>query len=397
MPEDKRTSSARYDGESVTGGDFTDEFSAVVYNDIIRRTAGKLKARLYDDGIMFDEYQLTLSCTIQRIGDFQDHFSAEMLFMMTHPLFDEPLCEYCSGIGDSAEDAISSGAEQFTQVVLASVISTFERKNESRIISEFAGMTRSFICTNDAFIFAVGEKDETGTDLFSQIQDMIPDHLGTKRAYWVKLFAAWYDDKISAEVRINGAVMTGLSEALQKYASERRGFHSYHSEKQFVLLIDPETQDDEIYASPELVIDITKRSIALLSEVNDDASGAAAFSRIRELCIKWPQLETDLLAFLPNLFTCYMLHLKQGDSLRLCIGDAVIYLKRSQLRYFGYIEQGIIQYLNEDQISDEGAYNIMCMGNVIDAVSDVIENGIELEKIGIGELSADLPDDYVIY
>ena len=397
MPEDKRTSSARYDGEPVTGGDFTDEFAAIVYEDIMHRIEGKLKARMYDDGIIFDDYQLTLSCTIQRIGDFQDHFAAEMLYIMTHRLFDEPLCEYCSGIGGTAEEAIINGAEQFTQAVLSSVISTLDRNNEASIVSDLAGMTRTFIYTDDAYIYAVGECDESGSDLFSHIVELIPGYLGTKKAYWIKLFVAWYDDRINAEVRINGAVMSGLSEALRIYASERKIDLSYHSEKQFVLLIDPETQDDEPYAPPELVIDITKSSIEALSEVIDEETETNAFFRIRRLCGKWERLYVDLLAFLPDLFTCYMLHINQGDDLRLRTGDAVILLKRSQLRYFGYIEQGIIQYLNEVQISDESAYNVMSLGKIIDAVSEIVENGTSIENIGISELSADLPEDYELY
>ena len=82
MPEDNRTSSARYDG------DFTDEFAAIVYDDIMRRVNGLTDAKLYDDGIMFVKYQLTLSCTVQRIGESHGNYSAEMLYILTHQTFD---------------------------------------------------------------------------------------------------------------------------------------------------------------------------------------------------------------------------------------------------------------------------------------------------------------------
>lgn len=397
MPEDKRSSAARYDGEPYTGGDFTDEFSTIVYDDIMRRLNGMIEANLYEDGIMLKKYQLTLSCTIQRIGESKGRYSAEMLFILSHSMFDEPLCEYSSGIGESAEEAIVKGTGQFTEVVLMSIIGAFECSGKNSIDSEFAGFTRHFVCTDDPLIYVIGEEDEDQPDLFGLIRDLLPEYLGTKKAYWVKLFAVCYDNKINVEVRINGAVMYDLTDRLVQYVLKRKDRQAFHSEKQFVLMLDNDTRDDEIYAPAELVIDLTKNAVDLLSEVVDEESERAAFFKLKTLCGKWQQLAVDMFAFIPNLFTCHMFQLKQGDTLRLSIGDAVVFMKRSQLRYFGYIEQGIMQYLNETPLADENAYNVMNMGYIIDALSAVYKQGIDIEHIGIKEIAADLPEDYQLF
>lgn len=395
MPEDKRTSSARYDGEPDTGGDFTDEFAAIVYDDIMRRLNGQIEARVYDDGIMFDKYQLTLSCTIQRIGESHGNYCAEMLYIVNHQMFDEPLCEYTSGIGSTAEEAIINGAGQFTTAVLMSIIGAFESGDENSMTSEFAGRTRTFRYTDDPVIYVIGEELDEQPDLFSLIKEMLPDYLGSKKAYWVKLYTVCYDnDKVSAEVRINGAVMYDLSEKLRKFTLERDLKSSFHSEKQFVLLLDNDPDDDTLYAPAELVIDLTKHAIDLFTEVTDDKSENAAFLKLKDLCGKWEQLADELMTLVPELFTCELLSIKQGDSLKLHIGDAVLRVKRSQLRNFGYIEQGIAQYLAENAISDELAYNVIYMGSVIDAVTAAVNDGAKLGSIGIREMTANFPEDY---
>ena len=394
MPEDNRTSSARYDGEPDTGGDFTDEFAAIVYDDIMRRVNGQTDARLYDDGIMFVKYQLTLSCTVQRIGESHGNYSAEMLYILTHPTFDEPLCEYASGIGSTAEEAIINGAEQFTAAVLLSIFSAFDSVGECSIVSEFAGRTRTFKCSDDPAVYVIGADFGGEPDMFGYIKSELPDYLGSKNAYWIKLYAVCYDGKISGEVRINGAVMFELSEKLRRYAMNWRDKNSFHSEKQFVLLLDKEPSGDVNFAPPELVIDITKHAIDLFTDVTDDESERRACAKLKELCGKWTQLTDEMFALIPDLFTCVLLGLKQGDGLKLHIGDALVKLKRSQLRDFGYIEQGVIQYLAENQVPDELAYNVMCMGSVMDAVSTAVSNGAELERIGIKELTAFLPGNY---
>ncbi|SDB46867.1 hypothetical protein SAMN02910317_02378 [Ruminococcaceae bacterium FB2012] len=394
MPEDNRTSSARYDGEPDTGGDFTDEFAAIVYDDIMRRVNGQTDARLYDDGIMFVKYQLTLSCTVQRIGESHGNYSAEMLYILTHPTFDEPLCEYASGIGSTAEEAIINGAEQFTAAVLLSIFSAFDSVGECSIVSEFAGRTRTFKCSDDPAVYVIGADFGGEPDMFGYIKSELPDYFGSKNAYWIKLYAVCYDGKISGEVRINGAVMFELSEKLRRYAMNWRDKNSFHSEKQFVLLLDKEPSGDVNCAPPELVIDITKHAIDLFTDVTDDESERRACAKLKELCGMWTQLTAEMFALIPDLFTCVLLGVKQGDGLKLHIGDALVKLKRSQLRDFGYIEQGVIQYLAENQVPDELAYNVMCMGSVMDAVSTAVSNGAELERIGIKELTAFLPGNY---
>ena len=394
MPADNRVSSARYDGEPDTQGDFTDEFAAVAYDAIARRLDDRLEYRVYDDGIMFDKYRLTLSCTIQRIGESKGHFSAETLYMLNHSLFDEPLCEYCSGVGSTAEEAIINGASQFASSVLLSVFSAFDSTGDSCLVSEFGGKTRIFKLSDEAPVHVLGEEFTEYPDLYSVVDTEIPNYLGSKKAYWIKLYAVCFDDMISTEVRINGAVMHDLSDKLREYAMSWQDKKSFHSEKQFILLLDTNENEDREYPSAELVISLTKEGIELLSGIHDEKSDRAAVEKLKKLCGKWERLAYEIRALVPELYTCEMFHLDRGDVLKLRFGSDLVELKRSQLRNFGYIEQGILQFISEFQPSDEFSLSIVNLSTTIGIISDAINSGLGFEDIAVRELIVAVPENY---
>ena len=75
----ERYYAARYDGEPEIEGDYTDEFAVIAYDTIVRCAADHAEAEYADNGIVFEKLGLTLSCSIQRIGEANDNYSAEML------------------------------------------------------------------------------------------------------------------------------------------------------------------------------------------------------------------------------------------------------------------------------------------------------------------------------
>ena len=394
MPIDNRISSARYDGEPDTKGDFTDEFAAVAYDAIARKLDNSFDIKVYDNGLMFEKYNMSLSCTIQRIGEKGGRYSAETLYMINHQIFDEPLCEYSFGIGSDSEEAIINGANSFADTVLRSVFSAFDSSGDSCLVSEFAGKTRVFTLSDEAPVQVIGEKYDEFPDLYSLVDAEIPNYLGSKKAYWLKLFVVAFDNMIHAEVRINGAVMYGLSEKLRDYAKNWKSIKTFHQEKQFLLMLDKNENNDRDYPSPELVISLTQKGIELLSEIRDEESSRHVLEKLKQLCGKWDRLAYEIRALAPELYTCKLFHLKQSDDIRLRFGNTPIMLKRSQLRNFGYIEQGVVQYLTEYEPDEEASLSLVNLSTAIEVMSNAIENGVALENIGLIELVVDVPDNY---
>ena len=279
--------------------------------------------------------------------------------------------------------------------MLYSVISVLDSRDEQRVIvSEFAGLTRRFRCPNENRVYCIGAPQGKPVPLFDIVSKLIPDYLGSKNAYWVKLYAVCYDDTTDCEVRINGAVMNGLSELMYKYADTWPDKKTFHSEKQFVLLVSGDERSGREYTSPETVIALTKSAAKMLSSVDSEESDIQATAAIESMCREHGDLGYELRALIPEIYTCTLFDLRQGDDVRLRMGDASVVLKRSQLRNLGYIEQGVSQYLSENAPSREESVNIMRLSSLFDAVSEAIEDGADIGSITVNDMTLKVPEDY---
>lgn len=396
MSKLRSLSSARYDGEQVINGDTSDEFASVAYDTIINKLSDEFEPCRFNDRIELGKFGLIISCTLQRLEETKTTYSAEMLFFITHDLFDEPLCEYSQGMGPDASAAVASCTEQFITVVLYSVLTAFGCEGDHTVTAEYGGRDRTFRRSCTALTYSIGACDHEQVDLFSIIEKQLPEYLGAKKAYWLKLYAVCYNDEVSCEVRINGAVMPELSKRLYAYTELWQNRQRFHSEKQFILLLDEDRESTNTPVPPEKVISLACKSIELLGKVTSERTHDIAMKNIRELCMPHATLAHELRAMIPEIYTCRLLGLRQGDDLKLMLGDAEITLKKSQLRIFGYIEQGVGMYLNEKAPTNDLSMNILRMSSLFSAVNEAVQNGAEINDIFIKELKFRYPADYIL-
>jgi len=389
-------SAARYDGETYDNFDFSDEFASLAYDSIIHLLDGSEQIRRLDNGILIEPIGLSLSCTLQRMGESNGNYSAEMLFILDHDLFDEPLCEYTAGVGRTAEEAVVVGADQFTTVVLLSILAAFGCEGDHIVTSEYAGKTRIFRRSCNSTVYSIGAAVHEMQDLFGLVENVLPEYLGSKKAYWVKLFAYRCGDDMEYEARINGALMTELSARLKPYVETWDKSGVFHCEKQFVLLLDTGSSNDNPSISPEKIIALSEQAVELFGSVYDDNDEKYVFSKLKELCFGCGSLVQEIRALVPEIYTCALLGIKQGDGIRLMSGDAEIPLKKSQLRNYGYIEQGVLRYLGSNQPKDDFSLNVMQLGSVLSAVNEAVSNGAKFENIFLRELTLRVPTDYVL-
>lgn len=396
LNEKDNYSAARYDGELYDHFDFSDEFASLAYDSIIHLLDGSEQVKRLDNGILFEPIGLSLSCSLQRMGESNGRFSAEMLFILDHELFDEPLCEYTAGVGKSAEEAVTVGADQFTSVVLMSIISAFGCKGDHIVSAEFAGKIRKFRRSCSSFVYSIGKAEHEMKDLFEIIEDSLPDYLGSKKAYWVKLFAYRCGNDMECEARINGALMNDLSNLLKPYVESWDSSGVFHCEKQFVLLLDTDLSREKEPISPEKIIALSEQAVDLFGSAFTEDDTMYVFAKLKEICAGCGSLAQEIRALVPEIYTCAILGIKQGDSIRLMADDAEITLKKPQLREYGYIEQGVLRYLGSHQPKDEFSLNVMQLGSVLDAVNDAVANGAKLENIYLRELTLHVPSDFVL-
>ena len=397
MKDNDRFYSARYDGEFDLSGDISDEFAVIAYDAIMRTVSDDVDCTITDRGLFFDKLGLTLSCAVQRLQDTEEHgCSAAMLFFFEHELFDEPICEYTAGLGSNAEEAIINGAEQFTAVVLMSVLATFGCEDCRAVRAEFAGLPRTFVLPCTSYVYAIGSSDSSEReDLFSLVEDSLPEYLGSKRAYWLKLYIACFDDEPICEARLNGAVMSDLTEKLYAYADSWKDKKTFRSEKQFVLLLDNSDEPDSFEAVPaDKVIELTEKAILLMGNAGSDEEDMKAVNSILELCADYGTVGHEILAFVPEVYCCAMLQLHRGDMLKVYIGDAEVDMKCSQLRNFGYIEQGVIRFMTHNEPEREFSENILWKSSLFASINDAVAEGVKLEDISVSDVRFHAPDDY---
>ena len=387
-------SAARYDGEPCINGDFGDDLARTAYRAVASCLSDQIAVREFEHCLLLEDQKLTISCTIQRISDTNGRFVAEMLFILTHDLFDEPLCEYSSGMGHTASEAVINSAEQFCAVVLSSVLNVIIGGDVVDFEYEFAGMERHLSCVRNAATYSIGSFDHQQLDMFSLVKDELRDYLGTKNAYWLKLFCVCYNGEIECEARLNGATLHELTKKLTAYARMWDMRSGYHSEKQFLLLVDKKSEKRGAFIRPENVIIMTKRAVDILGRGRDKRSHDDAMIRLGLLCQGTKILSSELRAMIPELYTCILLDLKQGDRLRLMLGDAEIELKRTQLRIFGYVEQGVRRYLSENDPPRDFSLNILAMSSLFEAVNGAVNDGAKLENIFVNELKFRYPPEY---
>lgn len=397
----KKQETIRYDGEPVVGiGNEQKMMQAdlqVVYDEIYAKGSG---AQQVDDGIFYEETGLHLTCCIQRVSNSSNgNCSAEMLFIMTHPLFDEPLCEYTAGLGDSRQKALQSGAEQFCAVVLMPVLAVFGCTGEHQIETEFAGRKHIFLRNCTSATLAFGVQNPNQRDLWEIVEKEIPQYLGAKNVYWIKLYACCIDGAPNCEVRINGAVFPELTKKMEEYVMSWQDRKNFHSEKAFYALLRQDACEPD-GLNHEAVVELAMKTAGLMADMTADAKEGtawdAAMAEISRLCGTDRSLFWELQSFIPEIFTVYALNLKQGDGMVIQYNGMQVSVKKSQLKTYGYIEQGVYRYLQEKRPTREQGLNIMCMSAIFSAVNQALQKGSKLEDLYFTDLYYNAPDDYVM-
>ncbi len=396
MAENDQLSTARYDGLSLCFSDSPDEFTDIAYRAIIDEVSAFADAEISGNDILFPKYELTLNCTVQKIDELKNCYSADIFFYLSHPLFDEPLCEFASAIGSDVKQAITNASVQFIKVVLTGVFSTFETGKGLEIKTDFAGKARTFSSSFRHPILISGTKENKDFDMLALFTDELSRYFGSKKAYWVSLFAMCSNGKVNCDVRINGTAMTDLSYKLYLMANNWKNKNVFHYQKQFALFLsDDRTVDDSLPSAKE-IIGLTKKALDVFATPDDEYVESDIHSELSVLCRGNKDLAAELEVLVPEFYLIKMMQIRLGDSVKLKLNDSVIELgfKRTQLRKLGYVEQGVMQYLEENELSPEESFRILVRSSFYDSVGDAIDKGIDTKQIYIKELLFNVPDDY---
>lgn len=349
------------------------------------------------DEITYDNFELKVQAVAKEPEQNGQMYMVDIGFLVSHPFFDEPIVENVVGIGHTPDEALATGASSFVDGTLEAIFRSLECKGENGTTIETKLMGKRHVFRKPATHQSqyAGCENTNMQDLWKLIYDIVPMYLGTKKAYWIKLFTACSNNTPTCEITINGIEYRQLTQRLFKYVKTWSDRINFHSEKQFFLLI----QDDETYTecdiTKERVVDLTLKSIALLKQIEDDDTRTKAVNTIKMLA-KDNNLALEMCTFLPEIYTQKVLDIDESDALMAVKGEEKIPLMKSQLRTYGYIEDTVKKYLFFEKPSNEDNLKIMCLSTKMQAVHKAVSDGLKLEDIVLPPTCFFVNEDYEV-
>ena len=348
-----------------------------------------------DDELVYSKFNLSIVVRVHEIARIRDLYSVQLAFYVRNPYFDEPIVEVVSGIGKTGDEACKNGAIDFAESVLKQVFKALAGNRDAVINSEIMGITRTFRKCAENETLTAGCENTNMVDLWQIVREEMPLYLGTKKVYWVKLFTACSNGKPTCEVRINNIVYPQLTQKLFKYVKTWSDMINYHSEKQFVVLIQDEKTFKECSFTKEQVMQYAIKTIALLQQVDSEETRKSAVNTVKMMC-KDDILALELCTFLPEIYTQIVFNLKESDGLVAVMGENKYPLRKSQLRVYGYIEDAVHRYLHFEKPSKEQNVKVMCLSGKMSALNKLVKDGGIIEDTVFPAFTYFVNDNYVV-
>lgn len=357
----------------------------------------KCEGGAYRGGHLFySEQDFTLNAKLLSVKEINNAISVQIAFSGEHKFFDEPMVDSVVGIGKTKESAVENASMTFATGVLPFILSSLECKGENFIETELFGKKHSFRKPSSYGVAKMGCENTNSKELFKLIEDDIADYLGTKKAYWIKMYVACSNNKVACEVRINNVRVLGLTKKLDEYAKDWSDTEKYHSEKEYVLLVQSDDTYEECPYSRDIAMRFTKRTIEAMSEITDKETHEQIYEKVRKLT-DWHSLNVELSAFVPEIYCECVMKIPQVDYVVAMMPDGTqVKIKKTQLRCYSYIANAIIKYLNQKKPSQAESFKIVRLSSTGEAINKAVKEGKNQNEV-IVTTGYKVDSDYVVW
>ncbi|MDE6004375.1 MAG: hypothetical protein K2G88_03215, partial [Oscillospiraceae bacterium] len=163
-------------------------------------------AELQNNFLYYPEQNLRVKLEFGQMKQVKNRFHVQLIFILQHPWFDEDFIESCAGIGTSPDKALKAGVANFCgKNILEIVLKALKLNSTEMITTNIMGETHEFFVPEYKPVQHGGKTTES-TDLWKIIKHKIPEYLGTKRCYWIRLTSAKFNETTTCEVSINHTI-----------------------------------------------------------------------------------------------------------------------------------------------------------------------------------------------
>jgi hypothetical protein len=314
---------------------------------ILNQLNEKLSGTLYDDCVIMPK-GFTIDVQVARLDDVEDVKVLQVVFIVRHDDFDEPLIEPVDAQGRTDEDVAKMAVEIFHGGVWHPLDQSMTKKNGIHVPVDFLRQHYDFdmYCQS---VVRIGVKDKEPTMLVNFIRNEIPKYIGSKKYYWLRIYLAKFKDKEIIEVRLNGSVLVELPQYFKEYvAKEMNATETFVSEKQYAILV--QREEDQCPFNKELVMSAAKETIQSMTKITSREEYIEMSKKLEELTEGNKDLAAEIRVFIPEIFAKLTLGYREGDSLFLLEGEGdeqqSIEFKKTQLRSYFYLQQAILEFLS---------------------------------------------------
>lgn len=336
------------------------------------------------DEIKYEKNSLSIKINASGFEKHNGTVMSKAVYTVMHPLFDEPIVEPGVGVGKNTNAALLSSAQSFAGVA-ASIFASLGCTDGSSVKSTATGREIVFQKPCISPVIRTGNADEK-TILWNALEDIIPEYLGTKNAYWIKLFAAVSNNNPIFEVRINNTEYHDISGILAERVGNAFVGNEYKSQKEFILLTREEPAESRF--SAEQIKNYAETAINVIMMYSDMEP---ILDIIYKICGD-KTLTYELGFFIPEIYTAALLNFGEPDDVY--IKEKPV--KRSVIRDYGYIETAVRDYICRKRPNKDENLHIMAFGSKLNAINKALEQGAKMEQIKFSKMCYSVPEYYEI-
>lgn len=301
------------------------------------------KGNLYD-GCLIMPRGFTIDIRVGKIEEKDDVKLMQVLFVVSHDEFDEPLIDPVDAQGKTFEEAAKMAVDIFYGGVWHPLDQALMKKAPTRVPVTYLKQHYEFEMFAQSIVrIGAGEKGQP-IMLIGFILNEMPKYLGSKKYYWVRIYLAKHKDREIIEVRINGSVCSELSKFFTEYVRSWDAENTFICEKQYAIFV--QRDDDKCPFTKETVVNGANFVLDKLVNVKNQDDYQAMTTELEEM-IGDKNLAAEIRIFVPEIMAKMTLGYREGDSLFLIEGDNKIEFKKTQLRSYFYVQQAVIEFLSK--------------------------------------------------
>lgn len=314
------------------------------YKDLVLAALDKKleKGNVYDGCIIMPR-GYTVDVRVGRIQEQEEVKLLQVMFIINHDDFDEPIMDPVDAQGKTFEEAAKMAVDIFYGATWHPLDQSMQKKNPMQIPAGYLGNRYTFDMYAQSIV-RIGAADKgQPVMIINFILNEMPKYLGSKKYYWLRIYLAKHKDKKIIEVRINGSVCVELSKYFEEYVASWDAENTFRCEKQCAVFINQ--AEDNCPFTKETVVNGAAFVLGKLPEIKSQEEYDNMVKELVEMTGN-ADLASEIRIFVPEIMAKLTLGFNEGDSLFFMDGENNIEFKKTQLRSYFYIQQTVIEYLS---------------------------------------------------